>query len=157
MKNVKMLDSGRSMIEMLGVLAIIGVLTVSAIQLYSSAMSKYNRMAVIEDISTMSQEISSYYAGKEDYTGISIRFLESAEIIPDSQTPWNTEYEIFATGEDNQQFAIRLNELDKGDCMYLADWEWTGKKNVLVGTTAVDDNTDLEFICTDDSSISIIY
>ncbi len=44
------LQSGRSMVEMLGVLAIIGVLSVGAIVGYSYGMAKYRANETINDI-----------------------------------------------------------------------------------------------------------
>ncbi|MBR1841090.1 MAG: hypothetical protein IJ778_03060 [Alphaproteobacteria bacterium] len=40
-KNIKFMQSGRSMVEMLGVLAIMGVLSIGGIAGYSKAMMKY--------------------------------------------------------------------------------------------------------------------
>lgn len=40
-KNIKFMQSGRSMVEMLGVLAIMGVLSIGGIAGYSKAMMQY--------------------------------------------------------------------------------------------------------------------
>ena len=51
MKQNKMLQSGRSMVEMLGTLAIIGVLSIGGIAGYSYGMDKYRCNKTINDIS----------------------------------------------------------------------------------------------------------
>ena len=51
MQKVKSFELGRSMIEMLGVLAIIGVLSVGGIAGYSKAMEKFKINKVIEEYS----------------------------------------------------------------------------------------------------------
>ena len=48
-----MRENGRSMVEMLGVLAIIGVLSVGAIAGYSKAMMKYKLNKQTEQLSTL--------------------------------------------------------------------------------------------------------
>ena len=52
--------SGRSMVEMLGVLAIIGVLSVGAIAGYSKAMFKYKSNKQAEQLSTIISAVSRY-------------------------------------------------------------------------------------------------
>ncbi len=50
-------ESGRSMVEMLGVLAIIGVLSIGGIAGYSKAMEKYKLNKTIEEITTTAQNV----------------------------------------------------------------------------------------------------
>ena len=52
--------SGRSMVEMLGVLAIIGVLSVGAMSSYSKAMFKYKLNKQAEQLSTLFNEAVIY-------------------------------------------------------------------------------------------------
>ena len=56
-------QSGRSMIEMLGVLAIIGVLSVGGIAGYSKAMTKYRINKTIDQITQISQNVRMLYPG----------------------------------------------------------------------------------------------
>ena len=53
--NIKKCQGGRSMIEMLGVLAIIGVLSVGGIARYSKAMERYRVNETINQISHIVQ------------------------------------------------------------------------------------------------------
>ncbi len=56
-----MQERGRSMVEMLGVLAIIGVLYVGAIAGYSKAMFKYKLNKQTEQINTIISTVARYY------------------------------------------------------------------------------------------------
>ena len=56
----KSASTGRSMVEMLGVLAIIGVLSVSAIAGYSKAMMKYKLNKQAEQLSTVINAVATY-------------------------------------------------------------------------------------------------
>ena len=63
---------------MLGVLAVIGVLSVGGIAGYSKAMIKYRINKTIEQMSTISQSIIAYYSLQKDYSGINC-YLEFSE------------------------------------------------------------------------------
>ena len=56
-------ESGRSMVEMLGVLAIIGVLSVGAISGYSKAMMKYKLNKQNVQLTNLIQQIYYYEKG----------------------------------------------------------------------------------------------
>jgi len=64
-------QSGRSMIEMLGVLAIIGVLSVGGIAGYSKAMQKYRINKTIEQITLIAGNIRTFFAPQKNYVGVS--------------------------------------------------------------------------------------
>ncbi len=55
------LSAGRSMVEMLGVLAIIGVLSVGAISGYSTAMNKYKLNKQAEQMNTVISAVARYH------------------------------------------------------------------------------------------------
>ncbi len=81
-------QSGRSMIEMLGVLAIIGVLSVGGIAGYSKAMSKYRINKTIEQISLIVGNIRTFFAPQRNYEGLStnsdgIKIIKKAKLVPD--------------------------------------------------------------------------
>ncbi|MBQ8672158.1 MAG: hypothetical protein IJ525_06530 [Alphaproteobacteria bacterium] len=63
-------QSGRSMIEMLGVLAIIGVLSVGGIAGYSKAMMKYRINKTIEQITLIAGNIRAFWGPQKNYDGV---------------------------------------------------------------------------------------
>ena len=63
-------QSGRSMIEMLGVLAIIGVLSVGGIAGYSKAMQKYRINKTIEQITLIAGNVRTFFASQKNYEGV---------------------------------------------------------------------------------------
>ncbi len=60
-------ENGRSMIEMLGVLAIIGVLSVGGIAGYSKAMQKYRINKTIEQITLIAGNIRAFFGPHKNY------------------------------------------------------------------------------------------
>ena len=63
-------QSGRSMIEMLGVLAIIGVLSVGGIAGYSKAMTKYRINKTIEQTTLIAGNIRAFWGPQKNYIGV---------------------------------------------------------------------------------------
>ena len=60
-------QSGRSMVEMLGVLAIIGVLSVGGISGYSKAMAKYKINQCLDQVSMLMINIRSVFANQTTF------------------------------------------------------------------------------------------
>ena len=75
---------GRSMIEMLGVLAIVGVLSVGGIAGYSKAMEKFKINKSIDEISHIVANIRTLFAQQTNYSGIYGSGAIKMGIIPDS-------------------------------------------------------------------------
>ena len=86
---MKFYQSGRSMVEMLGVLAIIGVLSVGAIAGYSKAMEKYKLNKHASQISSLINTVHLYQY-QFRYTGTSdiplIPHLEKLNLIPEGMS-----------------------------------------------------------------------
>ena len=82
MKNFEIKNqNGRSMIEMLGVLAIIGVLSVGGIAGYSKAMQRYRINKTIEQVSQISQNIRTFFAPQKDFTGLDSTTTDGKKLI----------------------------------------------------------------------------
>lgn len=64
-------QNGRSMVEMLGVLAIIGVLSVGGIAGYSKAMTKFKINKSMDQISMLVANIRTLFSGQRNYSGLS--------------------------------------------------------------------------------------
>jgi len=110
----KNMQSGRSMIEMLGVLAIIGVLSVGGIAGYSKAMQKYRINKAIEQITLIAGNIRSFFAPQRNYVGASCYncssssgctgtagndgcpVIKKAKILPDEMITLNDDGKITA-------------------------------------------------------------
>ena len=66
MRNIHSQESGRSMIEMLGVLAIVGVLSVGGIAGYTQAMNKFKVTKTTDQIQTLFQNIRTLTASQRN-------------------------------------------------------------------------------------------
>ena len=78
----KNVQSGRSMIEMLGVLAIIGVLSVGGIAGYSKAMQKYRINKTIEQITLIAGNVRTFFAPQRSYDVLTNTVIKKAKLVP---------------------------------------------------------------------------
>ena len=104
-------ENGRSMIEMLGVLAIIGVLSVGGIAGYSKAMMKYKINKTIEQITLIAGNVRAFFAPQRSYAGFIInpaspdvnKLVHKAKLVPDEMMELNS----------NMQLSSVINEFGK--------------------------------------------
>ena len=96
--------SGRSMIEMLGVLAIIGVLSIGAINGYSRAMMKYKLNKQAEQLNTIFSAAQQYagqirFDNNASWTNYLATTLYKLKAIPDEMVTLNKNGNV-SKGED---------------------------------------------------------
>ena len=146
MNNYKKLESGRSMIEMLGVLAIIGVLSVGGIAGYSKAMNKFKTNKVADNVSMIVTNIRTLYAQQKTYDGLDNANAVAMGVVPDELVvkDSNGDYssltnaflgsveikaadvkgaDASADGTD-MGFTVRFSGLTKEACVTLATNDW---------------------------------
>ena len=113
-------ESGRSMVEMLGVLAIIGVLSIGGIAGYSMAMNRYRANEAL-DVATKFAVIlySSYQTSQATGTSWSTtnQTLESAGLVATGQgskTPGGAEITVKTV--DNDKVTLTIDFKTDGVC-----------------------------------------
>ena len=79
---MKMNENGRSMVEMLGVLAIIGVLSAGGLAGYSKAMFKHKLNSTMEQITMLVTNIRTMYGTQGNYKGLSGTSAYQLGVIP---------------------------------------------------------------------------
>ena len=144
-------QSGRSMIEMLGVLAIIGVLSVGGIAGYSKAMMKFKINKTIDQISQMAQNTRTLYARQRNYGSLNGKIAYKANLAPKEMfesgsgsgysmtNAWGGSVYFQTAGKnydnDKKAFTIILHDLPEEACIELAtqDWGSTGSGLISVG------------------------
>ncbi len=125
---------GRSMIEMLGVLAIIGVLSVGGIAGYSKAMIKFKTNTLLQQISTIISNTQILYAQQKNHKGLDSETAIQMGIIPaelissDGKTlvdSFGDELELTDTDTDIENsigFTLMMSTKEKCLAVSNADW-----------------------------------
>lgn len=140
---------GRSMIEMLGVLAIIGVLSVGGIAGYSKAMMKFKINKTIQQVAQVATTVRTLYAQQKDFNGLTTYSYGTSSslddiILPDSiqkvsgsyQNEFGGGFEVGTRGDWNgpvgnysyitydNHFYIDLTSLPTEACIALGSTDW---------------------------------
>lgn len=115
-------QSGRSMIEMLGVLAIVGVLSVGGIAGYSKAMQKFKINKTAEQISHIVTSIRTLYAQQTSYEGLTENTAIEMGIIP--------------TEMGTNAISGKILTSFKGQ-VYIRDFPYWGKNIFLINVTGL--------------------
>ena len=155
MTMIKTNETGRSMIEMLGVLAIIGVLSVGGIAGYSKAMNKFKTNKVADNVSMIVANVKTLYAQQNTYKGLNNGTAVSMGVIPDelgtevantSQATLTNAFNgpVFikqsdsTSGNDGKAFIIEFNNLSREACITLATNDWgSGFSSGLIALQAM--------------------
>ena len=74
-------ESGRSMVEMLGVLAIVGVLSIGGIAGYSKAMAKYKLNKTLDQVSMIITNVRTTFGNQYSYAGLDNSTAEKYDIV----------------------------------------------------------------------------
>ena len=127
------MESGRSMIEMLGVLAIMGVLTVGAIGLISTAMRTQKRNTVNEEVLQMVTGVRQLLGEYDDFSHIDNTTIFGA-IGMAAKNPYGGTYELGVDPANSRQFIVTINGLSRNDCEYFITKAWSDS----VGYVATD-------------------
>ena len=135
-------ESGRSMIEMLGVLAIIGVLSVGGIAGYSQAMSKFKVSKTTDQVQTMVTNIRTLFTGQRTYKGLDGKNAYTMGILTDETwdgTNASNAYGgsiLFGTPNNQKYFSITYNGLSQDACTRLVMADWGDSSSGLIGIIA---------------------
>ena len=147
MRNFKIKNnqSGRSMIEMLGVLAIIGVLSVGGIAGYSKAMQKYRINKTIEQITLIAGNVRTFFASQGNYKGLGAYdvnkggyyVIKKAKLVPDEmwdgnyiKNVWGMNTLFYPASKssfgDEKAFYMQYNMPKEYDiCIEILSYDWT--------------------------------
>ena len=140
-------ESGRSLIEIVGVLAIGVIMIAAAYNMYKTIDQRQKRMVAYEDVKEVARKTKILYE-YSGYDNVSIANLVTAEAIPNNKAPigsWSLTSE-----NDGQEFKITLSNLSYGECKYFAtkksdDWS-LATKNTFNCTKGNNNNSVVFFV-----------
>lgn len=155
-------QSGRSMVEMLGVLAIIGVLSVGGISGYSKAMAKFKLTKAQDQISMLLMNIRTAFSGSANFEGLNNKAAVQLNIIPGDMLPngigkasgisqtagvrnaFSGNVVLEATASE-QHFALTFEGLGVETCTSLAssDWGTEGLVSITINGGTAHNQADL--------------
>ena len=128
----KIEQAGRSMVEMLGVLAIIGVLSVGGISGYSKAMAKFKLTKAQDQMSMLLINIRTAYATASSYSGLETETAYQYNILPQDMVQTSKKFvnafggDVVVKAQDGNvaRFQIEFKGLGRETCTSLASSDW---------------------------------
>ena len=152
-------NNGRSMVEMLGVLAIIAVLTSGALVGYSKAMRRHRLNETITQVALMMTNIRSFYGTTDDYEGFDENTAARYNMVTQRMkgadgtlmNPYKGRINIslgraVQDGPDNTAFIITYRDLPVEACVDIATKDWgLGEKIGLICVSVGADDGEPDF------------
>ena len=132
-------EQGRSMIEMLGVLAIVGVLSVGGIAGYSKAMAKFKANKVIDQVTMISTNIRTLFASQRTFKGLDNSLAKKTNAIPAEMYETTSDSTInngfggsvyittgYHLGKEDNAYIVVFDNIPKAACVTMATTDWGG-------------------------------
>jgi len=149
-------QQGRSMIEMLGVLAIVGVLSVGGIAGYSKAMNKAKNNMLISELSELTMNIRTLYTSQTSFAGLNNDVLIKTGFVPKEMLDktaspssithaYGGDVLVYASNTPNGQknaFEIYFAGISSQACIILSTMDWgqdpaSGFQSIYAGVTEI--------------------
>ena len=119
-------ESGRSLIEVIGVMAIAGVMTVSALGVYNMLRANQARSIASIELKQIAENTKILLEMRGSYQGVSVDYLVKAGAIKSPAAPIGDSDWTVSSSPDGSYFSINLVGLTNGECEYFIssnpDW-----------------------------------
>lgn len=126
-------ETGRSMVEMLATLSIIGVLSVGAVAGFKTAMNKHKANELIQELKMHS---------------VSLAGQALSQNLPENMTLNNTKYQFVYKKETDKSYSLSLNDVDKNICRIVQNntaFQWAETVLINDGKGCENENNSLVF------------
>lgn len=112
-------ESGRSLIEIVGVLAVTGVMTASAIGIYNSIRHTQRNTIASAELREVAKNTKLLMEMRNDYTGVSVDYLVKAGALKSDKAPIGKDWSVNVS-TNRTEFEIKLYGLTHSECDYFA-------------------------------------
>ena len=125
-------QSGRSLIEVIGVMAIAGIMTISALRAYNIMRTNQKRTIADAELEQIAQNTKLLMEMRGDYTGVSVDYLVKAGALQSERAPIGGEDWSITASTDGTSFLINLVDLTAGECDYFSAIKTKWASQILV-------------------------
>lgn len=135
-------ESGRSLIEIVGVIAIGTVMTAAAIGMYRMMRENNARTIATSQLEQIAGDVKLLLEMRGDYSGISVDYLIKAGALKSDKAPLGGDNWSVTASTNGESFSINLTDLTQGECSYFVTAKPTWAKNILVNGYEVMNSSD---------------
>jgi len=111
-------QSGRSLIEIIGVIAIGAAMTAGAIAAYGTIRKNQMRTIAAAELADVASNVKLLMEMSGTYDGVSVDYLIKSGALKNANAPIGGTWTVTSSA-DGQSFSINLTELSAGECEYF--------------------------------------
>lgn len=134
-------ESGRSLIEIVGIMAIGAIMTVSAVSMYNVIRGNQMRAMAAAELEAIARDTRLLLGMRGDYSGVSVEYLIKAGALKSDHAPLGGPWSVTASA-DGKTFSINLTQLSVGECDYfitaMPTWATEVRVNGMPADTTAD-------------------
>ena len=135
-------ESGRSLIEIIGVIAIGAVMTVAAVKMYNTMRNNHTRTVAESQIKQIATDVKLLLETRGNYSDVSVNYLIKAGALKTDQAPIGGDNWSINSSADGLSFSINLTELTQGECAYFSSAVPKWAQSIIVNGFELGDNSD---------------
>lgn len=135
-------ESGRSLIEIVGVIAIGTVMTVAAVGMYRMMRENNARTIATSQLEQIASDIKLLLEMRGDYSGVSVDYLIKAGALKSDKAPLGGNNWSVTASTDGESFSINLTELTNSECSYFITARPRWAAGILINGFEALDNSD---------------
>lgn len=125
-------ESGRSLIEIVGVLAIGTLISVAAVKMYGQIRASQTRNIVSGELEQLAKNVKLLAGPRNSYAGISVEYLVKAGALKSERAPIGNDDWSVTPSFDEKSFSINLTGLSADECEYFAIKKQAWVTSVLI-------------------------
>ncbi|MDR2685601.1 MAG: type II secretion system GspH family protein [Rickettsiales bacterium] len=111
-------ESGRTLMETLGVLAISGILAAAAFQAYRVVQTRQSRFIAEDNIRSISTNARILFAGRQSFENISADYMIRAGGMKSAYIGIGGDIRMQSNAQE-KSFTITIPEITESDCVYF--------------------------------------
>ncbi len=125
-------ESGRSLIEIIGVMAIGAIALAGVVAAYNTIRHRQVRTIASAGLEQIAKNTKILMDHRGDYSGVSVEYLVKSGALKSNKAPIGSDNWSVTSSIDGMEFSINLTGLPQGDCEYLttARMAWASKIKV---------------------------
>ncbi|MBQ8473450.1 MAG: hypothetical protein IJ500_01145 [Alphaproteobacteria bacterium] len=135
-------EYGRSLIEIVGAIAIGTVMTAAAIGMYRMMRENNARTIADSQLEQIAGDVKMLLEMRGDYSGVSVDYLIKAGALKSDKSPLGGDQWSVVSSADGESFSINLTELTQGECAYFSTAIPKWATSIVVNGFEVRDNSD---------------
>ena len=131
-------EYGRSLIEIIGVLAIGAVMSVATIAMYRQIRTTQVRTIATAELEQIVKNAKLLTGARGTYDGLSVDYLVKSGALKSPAAPLGGDNWSVTPSFDGTSFTINLTELTSGECAYFSIKQPTWASTILINGYEID-------------------